>query len=410
MKKYTFEDIKNNNWLLYNCYRGSYVYGTYIEGVSDKDTFGIFLEPVEQLLGLGLDFQDEISDEKHDTVWYSLKKYFNLLLSSNPNILESLFIDDEFVIYEHPIITELKQHRQNFVTKECFNSFIGYAITQIKRARGYNKLCTWEAVERKMPIDFCYTPFNQGSQHITEWLERRGLKQRYCGLVSVNNMPDCYGLYYDWGSHFKTEGVTYSDIVEYSNIRLSTFFFETFPGYSMVFMPEDFDSMKPIGYRGIVKEGGDGKPDDVRCSSVEKNVRPLCVMQYNKDGFTQHCKKYHQYQEWLRKRNQIRYESNLGHNYDSKNIMHCFRLINMGIEIAKTGQVNINRKGIDADFLLNVRNHKYEYEYLIENLESKKSELDDAIKSSTLPEKIDASYINQLLIDIRYNNQLKLKP
>lgn len=408
MKKYTFDDIKNENLILYRYYRGSQTYGT-ATPQSDWDEGGVYLEPINQVLGLGLDFQDEIADESHDKVWYSLKKYMNLLLSSNPNILESLFIDDKFVIYEHPIITEIKKHRQEFVTKECFNSFIGYAIAQIKRARGYNKMCVQPIEERKWPIDFCYTTYKQGTAAMTEWLEKRGLHQEYCGLVSLNNMPDCYGVYYDWGAHnvAKYNGkfeefladVPYCNFVanaEYGGIEADD--------YEFVLARWFEDNQKPIGYRGIVK--GDGTADDVRCSSIPKEATPICTMSYNKDGFTQHCKKYHQYQEWIQKRNQVRYESNLGHNYDSKNVMHCFRLLNMGLEIAKTGKVQINRTGIDADFLLDIRNHKYEYDYLINQLEAKKAELDEAVANSTLPEAIDVSQVNQILLDIRYKYQL----
>ena len=396
MKKYTFEDIKNQGLLLYEYVRGSVAYGTNTPE-SDEDHGGVYLEPIDQVLGLGLDFQDEIADDKHDNTWYSLKKYLTLLLSSNPNILESLFIDDRFVIYEHPIITELKKHRQDFVTKDCFNSFIGYAIAQIKRARGYNKMCVQPITERKMPIDFCYTPYHQGTACMTEWLEKRGLYQEFCGLVSLNNMPDCYGVYYDFGAHNKAK---YQNYQEFLNDEK---YFAFCSGIES--LEEWFNNTQPIGYRGIVK--GDGTADDVRCSSIPKNEEPVCMMSYNKDGFTQHCKKYHQYQEWVQKRSQVRYESNLGHNYDSKNVMHCFRLLNMGLEIAQTGKVQIYRKGIDADFLLDIRNHKYEYEYLIEELEKKKEALDKAIAESTLPDHIDPEMVNKLLLDIRYNNQIK---
>lgn len=413
MVKETFESLKEKNLVLYEYMRGSTVYGTSTPQ-SDIDYGGVYLEPINQVLGLGLDFQDEIADETHDKVWYSLKKYMNLLLSSNPNILESLFIDDKFVIYEHPIITEIKKHRQEFVTKECFNSFIGYAIAQIKRARGYNKMCVQPIEERKWPINFCYTTYKQGTSAITEWLEKRGLHQEYCGLVSLNNMPDCYGVYYDWGAHnvakYNGKFEEFLADVPYCNF-VDQYFFTGARAHEIDITDElvkekFFDVyQKPIGYRGIVK--GDGTADDVRCSSIPKESNPICTMSYNKDGFTQHCKKYHQYQEWLQKRNQVRYESNLGHNYDSKNVMHCFRLLNMGLEIAKTGKVQINRTGIDADFLLDIRNHKYEYEYLIKELEKKKTELDEAVANSTLPEAIDVSKVNQLLLDIRYKYQLK---
>lgn len=455
MKKYTFDDIKNNGWLLYEYVRGSVAYGTNTPE-SDEDHGGVYLEPIEQILGLGLDFQDEIADEKHDNTWYSLKKYLTLLMSSNPNILESLFIDDRFVIYEHPIITELKKHRQEFVTKDCFNSFIGYAISQIKRARGYNKMCVQPITERKEPLDFCFTTYKQGSACMREWLAARGLEQKYCGLVSLNNMPDCYGVYYDFGTHNHNKYKDYTEFCKdskYYNFIHSSFEIVSCDDYDDDY--EWFYNTKPIGYRGIVKDYGvkipvddvknykeiiidskgdyyfydedtniltgakiieeDGikyvandinKSDTVRCSSIPKEASPICMMTYNKDGFTQHCNKYHQYQEWVQKRSQVRYESNLGHNYDSKNVMHCFRLLNMGLEIAKTGKVQIYRKGIDADFLLDIRNHKYEYEYLIGELEKKKEELDEAIANSTLPEHMDVEKMNQILIDIRYKYQL----
>ena len=457
MKKYTFDDIRNNGWLLYEYVRGSVAYGTNTPE-SDEDHGGVYLEPINQVLGLGLDFQDEITDDKHDNTWYSLKKYLTLLLSSNPNILESLFIDDRFVIYEHPIITELKKHRQEFVTKDCFNSFIGYAIAQIKRARGYNKMCVQPITERKEPLDFCFTSYKQGSACMREWLAARGLEQKYCGLVSLNNMPDCYGVYYDFGAHNKAKYKNYMefcDDTKYYEFIDSLFEFESCDDYEWL-----YNTQTPIGYRGIVKDYGvkipvsdvtkyqkigqsptiaviddeyyihdddtktlnkakiieeDGikyivndinKSDTVRCSSIPKNEAPICVMTYNKDGFTQHCNKYHQYQEWVQKRSQVRYESNLGHNYDSKNVMHCFRLLNMGLEIAQTGKVQIYRKGIDADFLLDIRNHKYEYEYLIKELENKKDALDKAIAESTLPEHMDVEKMNQLLLDIRYKYQI----
>lgn len=396
MKKYTFEDIKNQGLLLYEYVRGSVAYGTNTPQ-SDEDHGGVYLEPIDQVLGLGLDFQDEIADDKHDNTWYSLKKYLTLLMSSNPNILESLFVDDRFVIYEHPIITELKKHRQEFVTKDCFNSFIGYAIAQIKRARGYNKMCVQPITERKEPLDFCFTTYKQGSACMKEWLAARGLEQKYCGLVSLNNMPDCYGVYYDFGAHNKAKYKDYTELCKDSK-------YYEFIDSLFEFPLGLYNTHTPIGYRGIVK--GDGTADDVRCSSIPKNEKPVCIMSYNKDGFTQHCRKYHQYQEWVQKRSQVRYESNLGHNYDSKNVMHCFRLLNMGLEIAQTGKVQIYRKGIDSDFLLDIRNHKYEYEYLIKELEKKKEALDKAITESTLPEHIDPEMINNLLLDIRYNHQI----
>lgn len=404
MKKYTFEDIENQGLLLYRYYRGSHTYGTAVP-TSDWDEGGVYIEPIEQVLGLGYDFQDEISDEKHDKVWYGLKKYMNLLCTSNPNILESLFVDDEFVIYEHPIITELKKHRQEFVTKACFKPFLGYAYQQIVRCHGLNRLCVQPIEVRKMPIDFCYTTYKQGTSNMTDWLTARGLKQQYCGLVSLNNMPDCYGVYYDFGAHNHNEYD--GDYEKFVNDELYFNYVKnnTLCAFATSIMPEWFENTQtPIGYRGIVK--GDGTADDVRCSSIPKDVMPICTMSYNKDGFTQHCNKYKQYQDWVKKRNPQRYLENKEKTFDRKNVAHVVRLLHMGLEIATTGEVHVNRKGIDADFILNIRQGNTEYEEIISYIEGKKDEMEKAMKVSTLPEAIDRDRVNQLLIDVRYKYQI----
>ena len=405
MRVYTFDDVERKGLLLYRYFRGSQVYGTAVPGISDWDEGGAYLEPIEQVLGLGNDFQEEISDKRHDKVWYGFRKYLNLMCKSNPNILESLFVDDKFVIYQHPIITELKEHRQEFVTKECFNSMTGYAVSQIKKAKGYNKLCVNQIEKRLWPLDFCYTANGQGSVNMREWLGDRGMEQKYCGLVSLNNMPMCYGVYYDYGAHNTDKYGNDFEAFRKDSKYYNYIIVNRLPVPSTSMSEEWFaENNVPFFYRGIVRE--DGNSDDVRCSSVGKDVSPICTMTYNKNGFETHCRKYKEYTEWVEKRNPARYSSNLGFNYDQKNMSHCLRLINMGIEIAKTGEVHVNRTGIDADFLRDVRNHKYTYEELMSMVVVKKEEFDKAVSECTLPDSVPEEFVNDFLIYIRRKYQL----
>ena len=72
----------------------------------------------------------------------------------------------------------------------------------------YNKKCNIpEDFERKDILDFCYTFKNQGSQPIKDYLNEHNLDQKYCGLVNLPNMKDCYGVYYDFAAYFKFEFV-----------------------------------------------------------------------------------------------------------------------------------------------------------------------------------------------------------
>ena len=432
MTKLTFDDIRNNGLLLYEFIRGSKCHGIDTP-TSDTDMGGVYMAPVEQLIGLGIDYQDQVSDDKHDTTWHELNKYMNLLLKSNPTVLESLFVDQKFVIYEHPIITELKLHRDEFVTKECFPSFYGYAKAQIERARGLNKKIVNPITERKKPIDFCYTFYNQGSMSIEDWLKQYGLKQEYCGLVSLNHIKDGYSVFYDWGAHIQNEKLDINDLMWVVETWFDSHNGNHLPLFNMIglivrtyakslemalFVTDGTEKQhyqrllkkwydkynKPFGYRGIQKSNG----NDVHCSSIPKLEPPIAYITYNRDGYSTHCKKYKEYVDWEKKRNPIRYEGNLNKNYDAKNMCECFRLINMGIEIASGQGVKVNRHDIDRDFLLDVKNHKYEYDELIKMVQDKTEEMNNLMKNSNLPEKIDYVKINQLLINIR-KKQLGIK-
>ena len=55
----------------------------------------------------------------------------------------------------------------------------------------------------------------------------------------------------------------------------------------------------------------------------------------------------------------------------------------------------------DRDFLLDIRNHKYEYDDLMTRLKKEKEEMDKAIKTTTIPKDIDYNKVNNLLIEAR---------
>ena len=440
MRKYTFDDIRERNLLIYNYLRGSHCHGIATE-LSDEDYGGVFLAPAEQLIGLGLDYQDQIANETNDIVWYEMQKFMNLLLKSNPTVLEALFVDDKYVQFEHPIMTEIKSYKNQFLTKKCFDSFYSYGRSQIKKATGLEKKINWDVPERRELLDFAYTFYKQGSSKILNWLEYRGLKQEYCGLVNVANMPSMYGCFYDWGNHFLNEGVSvndlidaWNDITDYDTIKIvrqikeegredlrdvlkkaqfknMVRFIVDFYHLRMDSAPYDsydftadnlekwYNEQKLIGYKGMVNR--DHTSNELRLSSVEKDERPICHVSYYKDSYSQHCRKWIEYQDWVKHRNPVRYESNLNKSYDAKNICECFRLMNCGIEIARGEGYKVDRSGIDAEFLLEIRNHKYEYDELMEKLNARKDEMEKAMAESMIPEQIDVEFVNSLLLDIR---------
>ena len=350
---------------------------------------GVFILPNEKLLGLSDFYQEQAADEKHDTTYYEFNRWIELLMKANPNALESLYVPEDKVIGNiHPAIQLIIDNRDLFLTKECFKSLSGYAYAQIQKCRGLNKKCVQPVMEKKEVMDFCYTFKDQGSQPMSEFLAKRGLDQKYCGLVSIPNMKDTYGVYYDFAAFYHFENI---DINQ--------------PNVVGFFGQSKFDSIKKrienkefFGYSGIVHP--EGKSNEVRLSSIPKGEIPICFMTYNQNGYESHCRKYKEYQEWVEKRNPARYESNLKSNYDVKNVAHCVRLLHMGKELAEGKGFNVVRTW-DRQMILDIRNHKYEYEEIIEYVEKVFAEMKELAEKCDLPKTVDLNKVNDLILQAR---------
>lgn len=387
-----FDRIRRDGRLAYEFVRGSRLYNLNTP-TSDTDTGGVYLCSRDELYGL-FGYKPQVSDDRHDNTWFEIGELMRLLIKSNPTVLETLFIPKDKIIGEtHPLMQMIIDHRDKFVTKQCFNPFFGYARSQIEKARGLNKKIV-NPIERKLaPMDFTYTFRSQGSQPLADWLDERGLKQHYCGVVNVPNMRDMHGVYYDFGLHC-TEEADWS-----SNQQFIAFARQYFNMASAEETIQCLASTKPIGYRGVFNEVKDGS--QIRLSSIEnKTDRPICFIAYNLDAYSQHCRAYAEYQRWIKERNPERYRSNLDKNYDSKNMMHMFRLIHMASEIAEGRGVILERTE-DRVFLLDVRAHKYEYDELMVLLEKDTARMNDLMATSTIPERIDLDFVNSLMIEIR---------
>lgn len=124
-------------------------------------------------------------------------------------------------------------------------------------------------------------------------------------------------------------------------------------------------------------------------------------MQFNHDAFRAHCKAHREYCEWVGQRNEERYTTNAKHGrgYDSKNLLHTIRLLDMAGEIAREGVLRIRRP--NRDFLLRIRAGEFEYDDLVNRAEEQLLEVVAAFETSDLPDKPDREQVNRLLVKVR---------
>lgn len=387
-----FNKIRNEGRLAFEYVKGSTLYGLNTP-TSDVDTGGVYLCTPEELYGC-YGYKPQVSDDRHDNTWFEIGEFVRLLLKSNPAVLEALFIPEDKIMGDiHPIMQPFIDNRDRFVTQQCFAPFFGYAKSQIEKARGFNKKIVNPVEKLLSAMDFTYTFRGQGSEPFGKWLDRRGLRQEYCGLVNIPNMRDMHGVYYDFGMHCSQEE-------EWRNDSAFVNLAREYKGYgSMRETIEHLSELKPIGYRGVFNMRKDS--NQLRLSSIEdKDARPICFISYNQDAYSQHCRAFAEYERWVRERNPERYQSNLDKTYDSKNMMHMFRLIHMATEIAEGRGVILERTW-DRQFLMDIRAHKFEYDELMHLLTAESEKMSNAMENSLIPKQVDTEFVNSLMIEVR---------
>lgn len=344
----TIEQIKTNGWLIFEVITGSKAYGL-DTAASDTDIRGVFVLPKE--IFYSLEYTAQVSNSTNDIVYYELRRFMELLARNNPNIMELLGVPENCILQRDPVMNGIVP--EFFLSKLCEKTFANYAFTQIKKAYGLEKkIMNPLDREKKSVLDFCFVYEQKEAVLLKSWLEEKDLRQDQIGLAAISHLRDCYNLYHS----------------------------------------------KSLSYSGIMRKEAS---NEVCLSSVPKGQEPVAMLYFNKDAYSIYCKKYKEYYEWVEKRNDERYKTTLTHgkNYDSKNMMHVFRLLLMAKEIAVEGAINVFRK--DRDFLLSFKEGVFEYQELVEKAEALKNELTALYQRSSLPAEPDLVRIDRLLIKMR---------
>lgn len=351
------QQLKKSGWIIHECIVGSHLYGTNKEG-SDIDIKGVYVLPTDMVLSG--QYIEQISDDKQDTTYYEIGRFIELAAKANPNILDVLgsdkvtFTTDKWKEY-FPDITP-------YLTTELRKTFLGYAHSQILKAKGMNKKTNWEKsrMERKTPLDFCYVLLDkEESVKLKTYFEIPNDAEvsefTHWGLAAINNFPDCYSMYYF------TDG----------KVR-------------------------------IINENS----NDVQLTSIPKGMERKHILRFDRNAYSTHCKDYREYKDWLKKRNPLRYQDNAkaDNEYDTKNMSHCVRLLYTAKDIALGKGLILTRS--ERKQLLDIRNGKYTYDQVISIAEELNEEVKElfAENKAKLPNGVNRKYIQQLLLKIRKNN------
>jgi len=345
---------EHSSAILFECVAGSRAYGTNTE-VSDEDIRGIFAVSAGSYINLSRP-PDQVSDARGNTVFFSLRRVIELLAEANPNILELLFTPDDCVLKMSPEMQMLIGNRHLFVSKQCADTHAGYAMSQIKKAKGQNKWInnpkTETAPNRE---DYCYViPWH--SDVNTNAHPSRPIPLKTVGWLlneyhaaRLEHARDTYRLYH-YGPAAK--GVFRGDVITCESI------------------PESDEAAR---FRGLLL--------------------------YNEQGWRQALVDHQNYWGWRRERNEARWkQQEQGElDFDAKNMMHTVRLLLSGKSLMETGHPIVRFSGEQLALLTSIRGGMLSFDEIMAIAQSTLEECERLKLAANLPDVCDANRASELL-------------
>lgn len=365
--------LKKSDRIIFECVAGSHLYNLN-NPKSDIDIRGIYVNPPSEYLGLS-DPVNQVGDEKHDTTYYSLKRFFELAMNANPNIIELLFVPENHRKICAPVMDTLIANRDMFISKKCFHTHSGYAYSQIGKARGQNKMINHPELSIKPK------------------------KETFCWIIPGGEAIDKYGI-----SVFDEEAIKTFAMAPCRPLSLKCWKMDLkdFHCASLEHVP----NMYRLYFYGDNNSKGVFRGDDMLCvESIpleDEHDRFYGFLIYNQNEYEKAIIEHRKYNDWISNRNESRWldqEKGLV-EFDAKNMMHCFRLLISGENILKHGFPLVRFEGEQREYLMKIRNGEFEYEYLMKEVEDRMNKLEELCKASTIPHSVNQKKIDELYREI----------
>lgn len=327
-------------------YAGSHAYGTSLP-TSDVDFRGVF---VADEINIRTPFYrikevDDASEE--DTKLYELFQFMKLSLDCNPNVIETLWVDESDITFSTPAYELLRANAGRLLSSKIAFTTSGYALSQLKRIKGHNKwINNPQPEQRPQMVDYVtlvhnFTPDRMFKINLREYAEGHRL---------VPFSGDTFGLYQAAG---------------YSPYNSATGALNT-------------------DYEGDSHELG----------------TPLFLVKFNRSVYVSAKETWENYWDWKKNRNAKRSVLEEQFGYDTKHAMHLVRLLRMGAEALETGKLVVKRP--DAAELLAIRAGAWSYEEIVEYAEHMDNQVRSVLYPTTdLPKHPNVELAAKLIMEVQ---------
>lgn len=293
-------------------------------------------------------------DVKTECVIFDIAKFVGLCATANPNALEILFADESDWLLTTPPWRRLHTERHQFLTKKVRQTFHGYAMAQLKKIKTHR---AW----------LLNPPASKPSR------EAFGLPRAEATL----SRDDQQRIERSIADKIRSYGVDDLDLPKPARVavqeRLGAF-------YGDVLRASDDELDERV--RAVATHALELPPHLVSALNAEKKFRAA-------------LKHWDAYQSWKTHRNPARAALEREHGYDTKHAMHLVRLMRMGLEVLRDGELRVRRS--DAHELSAIRDGAMSFDELLATAASLEEAMGQAAATTTLPADVDRERVDRLL-------------
>ena len=307
-----------------------------------------------------------------DVVIYDLAKLVGLCVQANPNMLELLFVDEREILHTTPLWERLRARRAAFLSQKVRHTFAGYARGQLKRIQGHRDWLLHPPDHEPTRAEF-----GLPEQSLLSADERNSIEENITKLIRSWSVDEAIEL----------PGAERDVLRE----RLREFWSAALLARPSV----ELDEIAPLD--AVREEQLDEQLAEVAGVSLGLGAAVLQTLKQER-RYRGARKRWEQFQRWQRERNPKRAALEAEHGYDTKHGMHLIRLLRMGLEILRDGEVRVRRD--DAAELLAIRNGERSYDALIAEAEALEQGMREALKTTSLPRVPEEEAIDELLFEL----------
>ncbi|MCA9550574.1 MAG: nucleotidyltransferase domain-containing protein [Myxococcales bacterium] len=354
---------------------GSQAHGTAREG-SDVDLRGVCVAPLAVRLSLFDGFEQHegpLSGEleqavltrlrahptasrglevKLESVLFDVAKFLGLCANANPNALEILFADPADWVHETPAWRRIHDARRAFLTKKVQQTFQGYALAQLKKIKTHRSWLLSPPTRKPTREDFGLPESGTLGREVDNRVEE-GLAEK-----------------------IRAWGVDTLEMDKPTRVAVQARLQEFWRDALAVEEDELEVRMRAVASHAL------GLPAEVmQTLNAERRYRAA-------------LRHWESYEKWKAQRNRARAQLEAAHGYDTKHAMHLVRLMRMGLEVLRDGELRVRRP--DAAELAEIRDGALDFEALSRLAAGLEAEMRAAAAQSTLPEGVDRAAVDAL--------------